>query len=111
MLLANAKLGAFVSDWASEDCYCSCYFRCCCAFLDLFGEGKELQCSHHASLTTCGACISHVSLNRWDPDCRMTPAQALDHRWLRTAVTSTTGNATTTATPGRVQCFGAAERR
>ncbi|CAM9833600.1 unnamed protein product [Lampetra planeri] len=48
---------------------------------------------------------------RWDPDCRMTPAQALGHSWLRTAATSTTSNATTTATPGSVQCFGAAERR
>nr|XP_032828183.1 FK506-binding protein 5-like isoform X2 [Petromyzon marinus] len=48
---------------------------------------------------------------RWVPDSRMTPAQALDHSWLRTVATSTTSNATTTATPGRVQCFGAAERR
>ncbi|CAM9252733.1 unnamed protein product, partial [Lampetra planeri] len=48
---------------------------------------------------------------RWDPDCRMTPAQALGHSWLRTAATSTTSNATTTATPSSVQCFGAAERR
>ncbi|XP_061407638.1 uncharacterized protein LOC133342501 [Lethenteron reissneri] len=46
-----------------------------------------------------------------DPDCRMTPAQALGHSWLRTTATSTTSNATTTATPGSVQCFGAAERR
>ncbi|XP_061435095.1 dual specificity tyrosine-phosphorylation-regulated kinase 2-like [Lethenteron reissneri] len=71
------------------------------------------------SLSLHGALNSHdpefvefvSSCLRWDPDCRMTPAQALGHSWLRTAATSTTRNATTTATPGSVQCFGAAERR
>ncbi|CAN0419815.1 unnamed protein product, partial [Lampetra fluviatilis] len=71
------------------------------------------------SLSLHGALNSHdpefvdfvSSCLRWDPDCRMTPAQALGHSWLRTAATSTTSNATTTATPGSVQCFGAAERR
>ncbi|CAN0434184.1 unnamed protein product [Lampetra planeri] len=51
---------------------------------------------------------------RWDPECRMTPAQALAHNWLRTAATSTTtaSKATTTvAAPGSVKRSGAAERR
>ncbi|XP_061403976.1 dual specificity tyrosine-phosphorylation-regulated kinase 3-like [Lethenteron reissneri] len=71
------------------------------------------------SLSLHGALNSHdpefvefvSSCLRWDPDCRMTPAQALGHSWLRTAATSTTRNATTTATPGSVQCLGAAVRR
>ncbi|CAN0435103.1 unnamed protein product [Lampetra planeri] len=53
---------------------------------------------------------------RWDPNCRMTPAQALAHNWLRTATTSTTtaSKATTTtaaAAPGSVKRSGAAEQR
>ncbi|XP_061404156.1 dual specificity tyrosine-phosphorylation-regulated kinase 2-like isoform X2 [Lethenteron reissneri] len=53
---------------------------------------------------------------RWDPNCRMTPAQALAHNWLRTAATSTTtaSKATTTTTaaaPGSVKRSGAAKRR
>ncbi|CAN0431402.1 unnamed protein product, partial [Lampetra fluviatilis] len=53
---------------------------------------------------------------RWDPNCRMTPAQALAHNWLRTTTTSTTtaSKATTTtaaAAPGSVKRSGAAEQR
>ncbi|CAN0434091.1 unnamed protein product [Lampetra planeri] len=52
---------------------------------------------------------------RWDPNCRMTPAQALAHNWLRTATTSTTtaskATTTTAAAPGSVKRSGAAERR
>ncbi|XP_061404145.1 dual specificity tyrosine-phosphorylation-regulated kinase 4-like [Lethenteron reissneri] len=52
---------------------------------------------------------------RWDPNCRMTPVQALAHNWLRTAATSTTtaskATTTTAAAPGSVKHSGAAERR
>ncbi|CAN0431157.1 unnamed protein product [Lampetra fluviatilis] len=52
---------------------------------------------------------------RWDPNCRMTPAQALAHNWLWTAATSTTTasktTTTTVAAPGSVKRSGAAERR
>ncbi|XP_061404201.1 dual specificity tyrosine-phosphorylation-regulated kinase 4-like [Lethenteron reissneri] len=52
---------------------------------------------------------------RWDPNCRMTPVQALAHNWLRTAATSTTtaskATTTTVAAPGSVKHSGAAERR
>lgn len=68
-------------------------------------EGKKRKSLKRASHHVC----PRVSLNRWDPNLRMTPTQALAHSWLQgmagatTATTSTTITTATTTAASSVQ--------